>query len=195
MPDARQQPVNTTASQRPVSIKDRQAPLIELYSTTPDAAWIIDSARTVSHTTHPRHPLHSEVEFGCEVPSEMTVGVHKAVGGESDYPCPGVIFSAAIAGCLDSAMRLIANRLGLPLDGLEVIVDAGVDVRGTLQMDRDVPVGFQKIDVKVRATGAEGVSEAQLDFLLKAAERSCVVLQTLMNPPEIRVTREPAPGC
>jgi hypothetical protein len=69
-----------------------------------------------------------------------------------------------------------------------------VDVRGTLRMDRSVPVGFQGADIRVRMSGAQGVTEAQLDMLIRAAEQSCVLLQTLRHPPEYCVKREPQSG-
>jgi uncharacterized OsmC-like protein len=50
---------------------------------------------------------------------------------------------AALAACLDSTIRIIADHLDVTLSSLEVGVTAEVDVRGTLLMDRKVPGGFQ----------------------------------------------------
>jgi len=160
-----------------------------LYHQTPDAAQITDHAATSSRIFAADQPLYSSVAFGTGIPVDLTVGVHSAVGGESDHPVPGEIFAAAIAGCLDGATRMIANLLGITLKKLEVHVSVHVDVRGTLMVDKTVPVGFQSIDVTVDIEGAEGVSDDQIELLLKLAKRSCVVLQTLRQPPEIRVDR------
>ena len=146
--------------------------------------------KTSSHDAPVDEPLHGRVRIGSDFPAELTIGVHKAVGGESDYPNPGEVLSAAIACCLDSSIRIIANHMGIRLARLEVSVDAMVDVRGTLCMDCNVPVGFQEIDVKVQVMGVEGISQAQLEKVVRAGEQSCVLLQTLQNPPEIRVARE-----
>ena len=127
---------------------------------------------------------------GTGLPADITTGLHKAVGGESDFPNPGEIFAAAIASCLDSSTRMIANRLGIPLEHLSVSVDAKVDVRGTLMVDREVPVGFQLIEINVEMTGGAGVSEDQLLLLLKAAKRSCVLIQTLLRPPSMRLSHD-----
>lgn len=70
-------------------------------------------------------------------------GIHRAVGGYHDAPNPGDILCAALASCLDSTIRIIADRLGITLTSLEVDVTAEVDVRGTLVVNRDIPVGFQ----------------------------------------------------
>jgi len=49
---------------------------------------------------------------------------------------------AALATCLDSTIRSIANHLGRALASLEGAVSADGDVRGMLVVDRTVPVGF-----------------------------------------------------
>jgi len=171
-----------------INMKARQAPLMMLYKQDASQAMIVDSARTSSDQTTPLHPFYSQVIFGDGVPARQAVGVHKAVGGKSDFPNPGEILSAAIASCLDCTIRIISNRLGIALTELEVAVDAKVDVRGTLQVDRDVSVGFETIDVDVKISAQPGISQSQLDMIVTAAEQSCVVLQTLRNPPEINLS-------
>jgi uncharacterized OsmC-like protein len=71
------------------------------------------------------------------------LGIHHAVGGYHDAPNPGDLLCAALASCLDSTLRIIAARLGVRLVALEVDVTADVDVRGTLMLDRAVPVGLR----------------------------------------------------
>jgi uncharacterized OsmC-like protein len=171
-------------------VSERQAPLRARYADDPKEAWIVDRARASSIAVTANQPLHGRVMFGMGRPVELPVGVHEAVGGESDDPVPGEILAAAIASCLDSAIRMITNLMNIELAHLDVVVDLGVDVRGTLQMDRSVPVGFQNVDVRVRMTSAADKDDAKLDRLLKAAERSCVLLQTLRNPPMVNVTRD-----
>jgi uncharacterized OsmC-like protein len=87
-------------------------------------------------------PLYGEVTFEGGRPTTMTYAVHKAIGGEGDYPVPGEILCGAIASCLDSAIRIIANRLGIALDALQVDVEARVDVRGTLMVDKSCTGGI-----------------------------------------------------
>ncbi len=176
----------------PVSIKDRQAPLRRIYTKTPSKAWIIDTARTSSAAVPATQPLYGSVEFETSEPVTLPIGVHKAVGGKGDFPSPGEVLTAAIASCLDSAIRMIANIQGIPLTHLEVKANAMVDVRGTLRMGQNIPVGFQEIDIEVQMTGAAGVSEAHLDMLLAAGEQSCILLQTLKNPPSVTLERKHA---
>jgi hypothetical protein len=68
-----------------------------------------------------------------------------------------------------------------PCVTLEVDVCADVDVRGTLVVDRAVPVGFQTMRCQVTIPAAEGTDPGLLEKLLAAAEYSCVNLQTLRS--------------
>jgi uncharacterized OsmC-like protein len=184
-----QQPGPSDQFQEPFDIAARQAPLRELYAKDPSAAWIIDKGATASKTISPNQPLYGSLSVGEGHDTELTVGVHKAVGGKSDAANPGELLAAAVAACMDSATRMIANILGIQLTRLNVSVEAGLDVRGTLQIDLSVPAGFQEIEIFIDIAAEEGVTEAQLEMLLNAAERSCVLVQTLRRPPEVRLTR------
>jgi uncharacterized OsmC-like protein len=123
---------------------------------------------------------------GCGV--RVPVGVHAAVGGPHDAPTPGDLLCAALAACQDSAVRMVANLLGIELLALEVRVTASVDVRGTMAMDRTVPVGFQAMTCDVRFQAKEDTPPELLQKLQVAAERCCVVQQTLKGPPTVRTT-------
>lgn len=108
-------------------------------------------------------------------------GVHRAVGAFHDAPVPGDILCAALATCLDSTIRLIADRLGVAREGLEVEVTADVDVRGTLVVRRDVPVGIRSMRCHVDIQPAEDTDPKLVKKLLRGAEYSCVDLHTLRN--------------
>ncbi len=162
-------------------VQDAQAPLRALYKETPALAMVTDHARTCG--ADPTDPFHSTVEpmDGCGV--LVPVGVHRAVGGLHDAPTPGDMLCAALAACQDSALRMVANRLAIEIVALEVRVSAQVDVRGTLGMDATVPVGFQSMICDVDLTVRKGTPEKLLSSLQFAAQRCCVVQQTLQHPP------------
>lgn len=82
------------------------------------------------------------------------------MGGDHDLPNPGDLLSAALAACLDSTIRIIADRNGVVLDHLVVDVRSEVDVRGTHMVDTSVPVGFQGITCDIRARAADGTDPA-----------------------------------
>ncbi|MBZ0218598.1 MAG: OsmC family protein [Fimbriimonadaceae bacterium] len=188
------QRITTIMQGEQITVRDRQAPVRKLYESDPKRAWTVDSARTSSEHIHADHPIHGHVIFGTGVPASQPISVHRAVGGESDFPCPGETLAAAIAACLDTATRMVANLLDIRLERLQVTVDLGVDVRGTLMMGSNVPVGFQKVDISYELKAADDVTDAQLATLMKVAERSCVILETLRNPPDINVVRNQYSG-
>ena len=160
-----------------------QAPLRERYRQSPAAALVTDHARTGG--PDPADPFHSTVEpmDGCGV--AVPVGVHGAIGGLHDAPTPGDLLCASLAACQDSAVRMVANLLGVQLTALQVRVSGEVDVRGAMGLDAAVPVGFQALRCEVHLAVAPGTPAALLDKLQVAAERCCVVQQTLRSPPPV----------
>jgi len=170
--------------------KQRQDPLRERYRTAPKEAWIVDGAGTVTNGVE--DPFHCTVAAGQGRGGQWQVGIHRAVGGYHDRPNPGDILCAALASCLHSTLRIIADRLDIPISSLEVSARAELDVRGTLLVDRDVPVGFQEMSCEVRLEPAADVPREKVRMLLAAAEHRCVVLQTLRRG--VQVQMQSAPG-
>lgn len=179
--------LDTLTQPATVDMKSRQAPLRESYEFMPNAAQISDHATTRCDRVHPDQPLYAEIEFGDANRTRLPIALHQGVGGHSDFPVPGELFSAAIASCLDSTIRVISNMFGLAIKTLEVHVEAEVDLRGTLRMDPNVPTAFQKISVSVNLVPRGEVPKEHLDAIVAAAEQSCVVLQSLRTPPQISV--------
>ena len=76
---------------------------------------------------------------------------------------------------------MLADHLDIRLESLEVRADAECDVRGCLLIERKVPVGFQRMQCRVRLQPNDDVEEEALQMLLTAEENSCVVMQTLRS--------------
>ena len=169
----------------------RQDPLRERYKHAAEDAVIVDRARTVFDAT--QDPWHGTVVPGSkDYGVEWAFGIHEAVGGDHDAPNPGDMLCAALAACLDSTIRIIAERLGVPLEHLEIDVAATVDVRGTLMVEREVPVGFSGIRCNVDLKAAEGTDPGVVQKLIGASERCCVNFQTLCSNVNIETTYGPA---
>ena len=158
-------------------VKQRQDPLRERYRTAPQEAWIVDGATTTQDKS--KDAFHSSVVPGKGYDLLWRVGIHRAVGGYHDLPNPGDILCAALASCFDSTLRMIADRQQIPIAFLEVDVQAEVDVRGTLLVDREIPVGFQRMNCRVRLEPEVSLPADKIKMLIAAAEHSCVLLQTL----------------
>ncbi len=156
----------------------RQQPLIDRYRDAPEEAQITDRARTCGGVD--QDPFHGRVVVGREDHGvEMVFGIHRAVGGDHDAPNPGDLLCAGLAACLDATVRIIADRMGIQLVELEVEVTAHADVRGTLLVDRSVPVGFQRIACEARLRAAHGTDPSLIRKLGRMAEECCVNYQTL----------------
>lgn len=161
-------------------VRKRQAPLQELYRERPEEAMITDRGRTIGGLE--ADPFHGYVKPGSKNYGVVwPFGIHRAVGGDHDAPNPGDMLCAALAACMDSTIRMIADHLGVTLTALEVDVGAEVDVRGCLVVDRKVPVGFQKMKCQVNIRTAEGTDPKLQDMLKAASEYSCVNMNTLRS--------------
>ncbi|WP_299363100.1 OsmC family protein [uncultured Paracoccus sp.] len=156
------------------SLRERQDPLRKRYRDAPDEARITDHAIASSPGAD---PFHGSVAAGEGAP--FAFGIHRAVGGDHDLPNPGDLLCAALAACLDSTLRMIAARMAVNLETLEVTATAFADVRGCLMVDPSIPAGFERIELEVRFGAGTGTDPAQLEALTANAERCCVVLQTL----------------
>ncbi len=163
-----------------------QKPLKASYKQDPSLAMVTDHAKTTGPDAS--DPFHLQVEpmDGCGV--VIPVGVHSALGGPHDAPTPGDLLCAALAACQDSAVRMVANILGIELLSLQVQVTATVDVRGAMAMNPEVPVGFQSMACDVSMQVKDGTPPDLLEKLRVAAERCCVVQQTLRSPPRVKTS-------
>ena len=172
-------------------VYQRQIQLGKIYIADPEKATVYDQA--VATGANLTDPFRTEVLINAELETPFSVGVHRAVGGNHDFPNPGDILCASLAACVDSTLRLIASRLEIELFHLKVIVTAKIDVRGTLIIDRSVPVGFTSMHIAIEV-GAKEVSEKTINTLFNATKRSCVVYQTLKKglpiTKELKIIRE-----
>jgi uncharacterized OsmC-like protein len=159
-----------------------QAPLKQKYREDPATA---------------RVPAHAEGRIGpndiaCTVRawrSEVTAGLHKAGGGSGELACSADMLLEALVACAGVTLRAVATAMGVTIRGGKVSADGVWDARGTLGVDRSVPVGLS--EVTLRFDIDSDADPAKLQRMIQTTERYCVILQTLKNPPKISVA-EPA---
>jgi uncharacterized OsmC-like protein len=175
-------------------VAERQAPLRARYAQHPGAALIVKRART--GPADGRDPFHGTVvaenaarPYGVA----WRYGVDESIGGLHDAPNPGELLCAALAACADVSVRMIADLLRVQLDELEVEVTGDLDVRGTLDVDRSVAVGFQRLALAIRARPAPETPQGRIDRLAVAAEQACVVLDTLRRGVPVDASFDVAP--
>ena len=92
----------------------------------------------------------------------------------------------ALAACAGVTLLAVATALEIPVTG-RVHAEGDLDFRGTLGVDRETPVGFRAI--RLRLDLESDASEEQLDTLLRLTERYCVVYQSLAASPALGLAR------
>jgi uncharacterized OsmC-like protein len=117
----------------------------------------------------------------------VRAGLHAATGGDGADACSGDMLLEALVACAGVTLRSVATAMDLDLGEVTVRADAVFDARGTLGVDRDVPVGIQGATVVVEISGE--VDEGRLDRLARTTERYCVVGQSLREPARIVIRR------
>jgi uncharacterized OsmC-like protein len=162
-------------------LKALQAPLKQQYRDDPATAVV---------TLHASGRLDGS-GVSCRVETGRALveaGLHPATGGTGLQACSGDMLLEALAACAGVTLRAVATALDIPVSGGTVNVEGDLDFRGTLGVDKAVPVGFQQIRLGFELD--TDASTEQLDTLLKLTERYCVVLQTLRTSPAVTVRRK-----
>jgi uncharacterized OsmC-like protein len=159
-------------------LRAMQAPLKQRYRDTPDGARV--AARAEAR-------LDAE-DVACVVPSwhgDTQAGLHPATGGSGELACSADMLLEAVVACAGVTLRAVATAMGVTIREGRVIAEGEWDARGTLGIDRSVPVGLT--DINLRFEVDCDADAAKLDRMIQTTERYCVILQTLRNPPRITV--------
>jgi uncharacterized OsmC-like protein len=158
-----------------------QAPLKERYREDADASKITLTARGSEAAGG---PISCSVDIGRAL---YEAQAHAGVGGAGTGACSGDLLLGALAACAQITCQMVAAAMGIPTERIEVVVEGGLDLRGTLGIDREAPVGFEEIRLRFEIDAPEATEE-QLRSLIEKTERYCVVLQTLRNPPSVETS-------
>jgi uncharacterized OsmC-like protein len=116
----------------------------------------------------------------------VRAGLHPATGGDGRDACSGDLLLEALVACAGVTLRSVATAMGIEVGSAHLTARATFDARGTLGVDRSVPVGISGTVIEAELTCA--ADEATLARLAAATERFCVVGQSLAEPPRIVVT-------
>ena len=91
----------------------------------------------------------------------------------------------ALVACAGVTLRSVAVNRGLRVSGT-VRAEGDLNFQGTMGTDRDASVGFTGI--RLHFDLDTDASPEEVNKLLAATERYCVVFQTLARAPELSVT-------
>jgi uncharacterized OsmC-like protein len=79
---------------------------------------------------------------------------------------------------------MVAAAMGIQTERIEVNVEGDLDLRGTLGISKQVPVGFESIRVRFDVSAPKATPE-QVRALREKTEQYCVVMRTLLHPPKV----------
>ena len=158
-----------------MDLRSLQKPLKEQYRNDPQTSRITLRAKGGQTDA----PISCSVDIGRAI---YNAEAHRGVGGAGTGACSGDLLLGALAACAQITCQMVAAAMGIPNGRIEVRVEGDLDLRGTLGIAKDLPVGFEKIRLQFDVAAPEATPE-QLRALREKTEQYCVVMQTLMHPP------------
>jgi uncharacterized OsmC-like protein len=163
-----------------MDLRSLQKPLKDQYRADPSASRITLRAKG-SQTDA---PVSCSVDIGRAI---YQAEAHKGVGGAGAGACSGDLLLGALAACAQITCQMVAAAMGIANDHIEVTVEGGLDLRGTLGISKDVPVGFESIRLNFNISAPNSTPD-QMRALQEKTEQFCVVMQTLQHPPKLQST-------
>jgi uncharacterized OsmC-like protein len=161
-----------------MDLRSLQKPLKEQYRNDPTASQITLRAKGGQTDV----PVTCSVDIGRAI---YNAEAHKGVGGGGTGACSGDLLLGALAACAQITCQMVAAAMGIPTERIEVTVEGDLDLRGTLGISKDVPVGFESVHLHFDVAAPKATPE-QLRGLREKTEQYCVVMQTLMRPPRVQ---------
>jgi len=160
-----------------MDLRSLQKPLKERYRSDPNASQITIRAKGGQTGV----PIACSVDIGRAV---YNAEAHQGVGGAGAGACSGDLLLGALAACAQITCQMVAAAMGIPTERIEVTVEGELDLRGTLGIAKEVPVGYESIRLQFEVAAPQATPE-QLRGLRDKTEQYCVVMQTLMRPPKL----------
>lgn len=138
---------------------------------------------TATTTVRVRKGVTCDIEDGgWKLVADESVGD----GGAGLGPDPGVFGRAALGSCLAMGYMIWSSYLEIPIDSVEVVVEADYDARGMFAVDDGVSPGWSGVRYTVHI--ASPADEARVRELVEFADRHSPLLTDFREP--IPITRE-----
>lgn len=114
----------------------------------------------------------------------MTADAPPGLGGVDTGPAAVEVLLGALAGCLTSGIAANAALFDVPIEGLDIEMEADLDLRGLLGHDKSLRNGFS--DIRYTVTIDSPAPEDKVRRCKETIDRKSPVLEALTTP--IRVT-------
>ncbi len=113
----------------------------------------------------------------------MTADAPPGLGGVDAGPAAIEVLLGALAACLTSGIAANAALFDVPLDGIDIDLEADIDLRGLLGHDKSVRNGFQRIRYTV--TVQSPAPEDRVRKCKETIDRKSPVLDALTTPVQV----------
>lgn len=158
------------------TLRQRQAPLKQKYTEDPSSA--ILTLKVTGQVDQSSHAITLPTHNGT-----VQAGLHAAAGGDGSMACSGDMLLEALVGCAGVTLSAVATSMGITIHSGNITAEGELDFKGTLGVDRESAIGFQKIRLLFNLdTDADTPT---VEKLLSLTERYCVIYQTLATANEI----------
>src|SRR5919199_1942756 len=105
-----------TRTRMSIDLRERQRPLKERYRQDPASAHLVHS---VHSTPQLDEPMRSHITDGRHT---WEIAAHAMAGGPDGEACSGDVLLAALAGCQDITVKMVAASMGVAVEGLGGVV-------------------------------------------------------------------------
>ena len=135
-----------------------------------------------------RQGLTCEIEDG---PWKLTAGVSESSGGANAGPDPGTFGRGALGSCLAMNYANWAAKLNVPVEAIEVEVEADYDARGFYGL-ADVPPGYSEVRYRVKIES--DAPEESIRKVLDEADAHCPWFDVYRRPQNLKRIVELVPA-
>lgn len=161
-----------------MDLRSVQKPLKDQYRSDPAKSRI----KLVAKGAQTGAPIACSIDIGRAV---YEAQAHSGVGGAGSGACSGDLLLGALSACAQITCQMVAAAMGIVAERIAVTAEGDLDLRGTLGIAKDVPVGFATIQLRFDIV-APAATPLQLQVLREKTEQYCVVMQTLLHPPKLQ---------
>lgn len=161
-----------------IDLHDEQMPLKNEYDRNPEAAQITLTATGEEHGD----VRACSVDIGRAI---YDAELHEGAGGSGAGACSGDLLLGALAACAQLTAQAVASNFGITAE-IRVQASGDLDLRGTMGVSDEAPVGFEELRLDVSVDG--DLDEDTQAALQQVTEKYCVVYQTLETAPTIETS-------
>lgn len=135
-------------------------------------------------TTHSKKvgskKINSQFKYSIDEPLELL--------GDDKNPNPQDYILGGMAGCMMVGFIAGASGKGIELKNVQLDIVGKLDLRGFLNLDPDVSVGFEKLQFNFKVKGSG--TQAQYDEIIQHVSKVSPGYQTILNPVKIEINKE-----